>query len=72
MDAGLWKIAGVATGLVAELVVLALLGWQGGAFLDRRFAMDPWLGLLGTALGVGLGVGIAIKTVLAMQAGDDS
>ncbi len=70
MDAALLKIAGVATGLVAELVVLAVVGWQGGAYLDRRWSSDPWLGLVGTALGVALGVGIAVKTVLTMQADD--
>lgn len=72
MDAALLKIAGIATGLVAELVVLAVVGWQGGVYLDRRWGSDPWLGLVGTALGVTLGVGIAVKTVLAIQAGEDA
>ena len=72
LDLAMVRIAAVAVSLVAELVVLAVVGWQGGVYLDHRWGSDPWFGLVGTALGVALGVGIAVKTVLAMQAADDA
>lgn len=39
-----------------EIVLSVLIGLFGGRWLDERFGTEPWLGVLGFALGVGAAV----------------
>jgi ATP synthase protein I len=39
-----------------EIVISVLIGLFGGRWLDERFGTEPWLGVLGFALGVGAAV----------------
>jgi F0F1-type ATP synthase assembly protein I len=39
------------TAIPAILLVGPVLGWWAGSYLDRKFATDPWLMIVGIVLG---------------------
>jgi len=47
-----------------QVALSIVLGLAAGVYLDRRFAMQPWLTLVGLAMGIAAGfrnIGLAIK-----------
>ncbi len=56
-------------GLGAELVAPILLGAFVGAFLDRRFGVEPWLTVVGSILGVVSGMVSFLRRVLPRKNG---
>jgi ATP synthase protein I len=53
------------------LGLLTLLGWYLGQYLDRRFGTGPWLGLVGSLLGMGAGFFEVFTIVLRAQRDDE-
>ncbi len=61
------KEAGPLLGIGIELALYILIFLMAGRYLDNRWDTDPWLTLLGAALGFAAGIYSLFKTVSGLD-----
>lgn len=59
-----YRLLSLALTFGLTLLAAMFLGFQGGAWLDRRLGTDPWLALLGLVLGVAAAFRILFRDLL--------